>query len=131
MKRPARQRKKLNYPIETEGSRLAAKARKIASKLTPEERRAHFNAAMVLIYGGDNPKEVALTRLIWCSTWRGAKILPMSSWKYFKQGVTTWFCHRRRYLLNLNEEALLLAFNEADLPPVHPVHPKRLLKALR
>ena len=52
MKQPARKRKKLDYPDETEGSRIAAKARKMASKLTPEERRAHFNAAMVRIYGG-------------------------------------------------------------------------------
>lgn len=35
------------------------------------------------------------------------------------------------HLLNMDEEALLLAFNEADLLPVHPAHPKRLLKALR
>lgn len=62
MKRPSHRRKKLDYPEETEGSRLAAKARKMASKLTPEERRSHFNAAMVLIYGGDNTKEAALPR---------------------------------------------------------------------
>jgi hypothetical protein len=35
------------------------------------------------------------------------------------------------HLLNIEEEALLLALNEGDLSPVHPVHPKRLLKALR
>lgn len=35
------------------------------------------------------------------------------------------------HLLDIDEEALLLALNEADLSPVHPVHPKRLLKALR
>jgi len=34
-------------------------------------------------------------------------------------------------LLDLDENALLLAFQEADLLPVHPVHPKRLLRALR
>ena len=44
--------KKLDYPEETAGSRLAAKARKLASKLTPEQRRAHFNEAMTMIYGG-------------------------------------------------------------------------------
>jgi len=33
-----------------------------------------------------------------------------------------------KHLLDVDEDALLLAFNEADLPPVHP---KRLLKALR
>lgn len=36
-----------------------------------------------------------------------------------------------KHLLSIDEDALRLAFNEADLPPVHPVHPKRLLKALR
>lgn len=36
-----------------------------------------------------------------------------------------------KHLLDIDEDALLLAFNEADLLPVHPVHPKRLLKALR
>jgi hypothetical protein len=45
-------RKKLDYPEETTGSRLAGKARKLASKLTPEQRRTHFNAGMVMIYGG-------------------------------------------------------------------------------
>ena len=59
MKQPARKRKKLDYPAETEGSRLAAKARKMANKLTTEERRAHFNAAMALIYGGKDPKQAA------------------------------------------------------------------------
>jgi hypothetical protein len=59
MKQPARKRKKLDYPEETEGSRLAAKVRKLANRLTPEERRAHFNAAMVRIYGGQ-PKAATL-----------------------------------------------------------------------
>jgi predicted nucleic acid-binding protein len=36
-----------------------------------------------------------------------------------------------KHLLDMDEDALLLAFNEADLAPVHPVHPKRLLRALR
>ena len=36
-----------------------------------------------------------------------------------------------RHLLDIDDEASLLAFNEADLSPVHPVHPKRLLRALR
>ena len=35
------------------------------------------------------------------------------------------------HLLDMDEDALRLAFNAADLLPVHPVHPKRLLKALR
>ena len=36
-----------------------------------------------------------------------------------------------KHLLDIDEDTLLLAFNEADLSPVHPVHPKRLLRALR
>jgi len=44
--------KKPDYPAETSGSRLAAKARKLANKLTPEQRREHFNGAMAMIYGG-------------------------------------------------------------------------------
>ena len=36
-----------------------------------------------------------------------------------------------KHLLNIDEDALLLAFNEASLSPVRPVHPKRLLRVLR
>ena len=36
-----------------------------------------------------------------------------------------------KHLLDIDEDSLLLAFNDADLIPVHPSHPKRLLKALR
>ena len=61
MKQPRRTtRKKLDYPQTTVGSRLAAKARKMASKLTREERREHINAAMAMIYAG--AKEAALHR---------------------------------------------------------------------
>ena len=35
-----------------------------------------------------------------------------------------------KHLLDIDEDALVLLFNSADLPPVHPVHPKRLLRAL-
>ena len=35
-----------------------------------------------------------------------------------------------KHLLDIDEDALLLAFNDADLQPVHASHPKRLLKAL-
>ena len=52
--------KKPDYPETTAGSRLAAKARKLASKLTPEQRREHFNQAMAMIYGG--AKEATLAR---------------------------------------------------------------------
>jgi hypothetical protein len=61
MKRPKHiASKKPDYPDETSGSRLAAKARKQASKLTPEQRREHFNGAMTMIYGG--AKEATLAR---------------------------------------------------------------------
>ena len=36
-----------------------------------------------------------------------------------------------KHLLDIDDDALLLAFNEDDLPPVRPVHPQRLLRALR
>ena len=36
-----------------------------------------------------------------------------------------------KHLLDIDEDALLLAFNEADLSAVRPVHPKRLLRAMR
>jgi len=57
MKQPSRKRKKLDYSEETEGSRLAAKVRKLASKLTPEEEAEYFRRGMAKIYGGQ-PKEV-------------------------------------------------------------------------
>lgn len=53
-------RKKLEYPETTAGSRLAAKARKMANKLTAEQRREHFNGAMAMIYGG--AKEATVPR---------------------------------------------------------------------
>jgi hypothetical protein len=53
MKQPQRvAQKKLDYPEETPGSRLAAKARKLANKLTPEEEAEHFRHGMAKIYGG-------------------------------------------------------------------------------
>ena len=56
MKQPARKRKKLNYPDETNGTRWAAEARRLASKMTAAERAEHFRQAMVKIYGG-RPKK--------------------------------------------------------------------------
>lgn len=58
MKRTAHKRKKLDYPDVTNGTRWAAEARRLASKLTPEEEAEHFARAMVKIYGG-KPKEIA------------------------------------------------------------------------
>jgi hypothetical protein len=51
--------KKLDYPQTTAGSRLAAKARKMASKHTREERRAHINAALAMIYAGAKEADLA------------------------------------------------------------------------
>ena len=62
MRQPAsKARKKLAYPDETAGSRLAAKARRLASRHTPEQRRAHLDAAMAMIYGA-HTEETALSR---------------------------------------------------------------------
>ena len=49
--------KKLDYLDETSVSRLAAKARKLAGKLTPEEEAEHFRRGMAMIYGSQ-PKEI-------------------------------------------------------------------------
>ena len=46
-------KKKLSYPDETPGSRMAAAIRKRANKLTKEERRQHFQAAMRVYYGAE------------------------------------------------------------------------------
>jgi hypothetical protein len=56
----ANKSKKLDYPVETGGSRLAAKVRKLASKLTPEEEAEQFRRGMEKIYGGQ-PKEISGT----------------------------------------------------------------------
>jgi hypothetical protein len=60
MRQPASKRKKLDYPAETEGTRLAAKVRKLASKLSPEQEAEHFRRGMAKIYGGQ-PKEITGT----------------------------------------------------------------------
>jgi len=57
MQQKANKRKKPDYPEETEGSRLAANVRKMASKLTLEQEAQHFRRAMVKIHGGQ-PKEI-------------------------------------------------------------------------
>ncbi|HTA31253.1 MAG TPA: hypothetical protein VK731_12255 [Candidatus Cybelea sp.] len=36
-----------------------------------------------------------------------------------------------KHFLEMDEDALALAFSEADLPAAHPVHPKALLRAMR
>jgi hypothetical protein len=57
MPRNAAHKKRLEYPEETNGSRWAEEARKLASKLTPEQEAEHFARAMVKIYGGQ-PKKI-------------------------------------------------------------------------
>lgn len=42
----------LDYPLDTEGSRLATEIRKRANKLTREQRRDYFRQGMAIIYGG-------------------------------------------------------------------------------
>jgi predicted nucleic acid-binding protein len=36
-----------------------------------------------------------------------------------------------KHLLEMDEDALALAFSDADLPVAHPAHPKALLRAMR
>lgn len=61
MQRHAIKQKKSDYPVETEGSRLATKIRKLAGKLTPEEEAEHFQRGMAKIYGSQ-PKEITGAR---------------------------------------------------------------------
>ena len=58
----SKSKKQIKYPDETNGSRLGAKARKLASRHSAEERRAHINEAMVLVYGGADDKKSPLAR---------------------------------------------------------------------
>jgi predicted nucleic acid-binding protein len=102
-------KKKLDYPDETNGTRWAAEARRMASKLTPEQEAEHFARAMVKI-----------TEL------NDGKILAQASLAQIPLLVTS-----DKHLLDIREDELLLAFSDADLPPVHPAHPKRLMKAVR
>ncbi len=51
-------KKKLEYPVETEGSRLAARIRQRANKMTPGQREQSLKKAMQIYYGGF-PKEAA------------------------------------------------------------------------
>jgi hypothetical protein len=44
-------RKRLDYPHETEGTRIAAETRARCNALTAEQRREHFEKGMAMIYG--------------------------------------------------------------------------------
>ena len=50
-------KKRIDYPEETDGSRLAAEIRRRCNKLTKEQRRKHFAQAMQVYYGSTWPKE--------------------------------------------------------------------------
>jgi len=58
MGKQAKKRKRAEYPDETNGTRWAAEARRLASKMTATERAEHFRQAMVKIYGGELKKAV-------------------------------------------------------------------------
>ena len=62
MRRPVTKRKKLGYPDDTNGTRWAAQARKLANKLTPDEEAEYFRRAMVKIYGGQPKKATSAGR---------------------------------------------------------------------
>jgi predicted nucleic acid-binding protein len=203
-----------DYPEETTGSRLAAKNRKLASKLTPEQEAEHFRRGMALIYGSQSKEILALdtnllldlagqedfahefkeefsrrdyslfvpptvvAELAFFATLKDAPqqeiaaqaLQKISFWKCqpitlssTQLAIAMRFATRLmesslipeteqndgkilaqtslagipmlvtsdKHLVDIDEAALMLAFNEADLSPVHPVHPKRLLRALR
>ena len=45
------------YPAITHGSRMAARGRKKANKMSDAQREEYFRKGMVLIYGGELPKK--------------------------------------------------------------------------
>jgi len=47
MRKPAKKPKRLDYPEETNGTRWAMEARKLASKMSTAERAEHFRQATV------------------------------------------------------------------------------------
>jgi hypothetical protein len=49
-------KRKLDYPLETKGSRVAARIRQKANKMTPAQREQCMKRAMQMYYGGQ-PKE--------------------------------------------------------------------------
>ena len=51
-------KKKLDYPTETEGSRIASRLRQRANKMTSAQREECLKKAMRIYYGGQ-PKEAA------------------------------------------------------------------------
>ena len=63
MKSPAVPKKRtFDYPEVTEGSKLAALARKSANSLSDAKREELLKFGMRLIYGGDTPKKTVRAR---------------------------------------------------------------------
>jgi len=60
MRQPVHKRKKRGYPKETQGSRLAAQIRKLASKLSPEQEAEYFRTGMAKIYGGQTKESTGV-----------------------------------------------------------------------
>ena len=61
-RKPAPRKKPLDYPDETEGSRLAEEIRRQTNKLTMEQRRQLFQEARTIIYGGERTAEATRSR---------------------------------------------------------------------
>jgi hypothetical protein len=51
-----------DYPLETEGSVIAAEARERANSLSDREREEYFRSAMVMIYGSGGGEAVCIRR---------------------------------------------------------------------
>jgi len=54
--------KKIEYPKHTQGSKLAAKARKMANPLSDSQRERLYNKGMAMIYGGRIPTKAPGSR---------------------------------------------------------------------
>jgi hypothetical protein len=54
--------KKTEYPAQTPGSKLAAKARKMANSLGDDARERLYNEGMAMIYGGRVPAKTPGSR---------------------------------------------------------------------
>ena len=55
-------KKTVDYPDHTTGSKLAAKVRQRANKLTDAQREECFKHGMAMIYGADGTKKTASSR---------------------------------------------------------------------
>src|SRR5437762_12827700 len=95
MGKQPKKRKKLEYPEETNGTRWAAEARKLTSKMTAAERAEHFRQAMVKIYGGELKKSSWLSTLTCCWTWLRARISHKSFERNFKRVAMNSWCRQR------------------------------------